>query len=148
MKLSARDVIDAPIEDVWAVLSDFSRIERLGVSRGLEVAALGGNSWRVGYRYRARRRLVDLRLTEARAPGLMGFAASGQAMEATLQVELSAIDRGRTRLIVVSEIRPRTLTARLFLQSLKLARGRVNARYQKAMTRMIHLIVQSLPQKV
>lgn len=48
-------------------------------------------------------------------------------------VDLVALSRTRTRLFVSMELRPTTLSARLLLQSLRLAKGRLTGRLKTRM---------------
>ena len=81
-----------------------------------------GMSWHARFSYRGKQRKVDLSLTEMAAPGAVGFYLVSPAVEATTRIELMEMSAKRTRMHVTTEIKPRSLGARLFLQSLRLAR--------------------------
>jgi hypothetical protein len=61
-----------------------------------------------------------------------------------MSVDLLELGKRRTRLTVVTEIRPRTLAARLFLQSLKLARSRITRRYQARIALVGGMVAQRM----
>ena len=104
--------------------------------RGVEVertdslATTGpGMSWKARFAFRGKPRDANLTLTEMAAPHVMGFTALSEAIEVVSKVELIEMIGRRTRIHVVSEIKPRSLGARLFLQSLRLARAKVDRRF-------------------
>ena len=72
-------------------------------------------------------------MVEYDAPNAMRFVSASQALSADVEVELVALSRGRTRLRMSIELRPQNLSARLLVQSLKLARGSLNRKFDKRM---------------
>ena len=129
MKFSAREDIEAPIGDVFDILSRFDSHERSAIRRGIEVQRRAGGTesgagleWESRFEARGRMREVHTRLTRYDPPSLMRFESLSNGMEGTVVLELLALSPRRTRLGVDIDLRARTLTARLFLQSLKLGR--------------------------
>jgi carbon monoxide dehydrogenase subunit G len=140
MKFVAREDIDVPIEQVFEMLSDFEAFERSALRRGAEVDRLDdlyklgpGMAWDVKFTMRGKSRRVKLELDQVKAPSDMGFVANSQGMDGVMQIELVALSRQKTRMNVNAEVLPRSLTARLFVQSLKLARASLNKRLNKRM---------------
>ena len=136
MKLASKKDVEAPIATVWAALVDFETWERAAMRRGVEVARTDqlcapgvGMSWHARFSYRGKQRQVDLSLTEMAAPGAVGFYLVSPAVESTTRIELMEMSAKRTRMHVTTEIKPRSLGARLFLQSLRLARSKVDRRF-------------------
>lgn len=143
MKFTAREDIEAPIADVWAVLTDYDAFERAAMRRGADVArsqTAGRLSWQVAFAFKGKRRQVVIRQETANAPGLLVFSGNGKAVEGEVRVELVELGPRRTRMSVTAEVRPLTLAARLFLQSAKLARGRIAKRYQARVAQMATMI--------
>jgi carbon monoxide dehydrogenase subunit G len=143
MKLSTRDDIEAPIAFVFEHLTDFEAWERAALRRGAEVqrtdrlAAPGpGLSWEVAFDFRGRRRELDLRLDRMEPPVRLVFSGVGPNSEGTLDIELIELAARRTRVAVRLEVKPRTLVARLFLQSLKLAKARVEGRFKSRVAQL------------
>jgi hypothetical protein len=60
----------------------------------------------------------------------MLFDVATKNMAATFLVELVAMSRLRTRMRIELDVRPQTLSARLLMQSAKLARNTLNRRYK------------------
>jgi hypothetical protein len=138
MKFSTREDIDAPREAVFAHLTDFEAWERGALRRGAEVQRIDtlsrpgpGMSWKSAFQWRGKRRQMVVRLDRYDLPSAVSFSARASNIEAQFEVELLEMAARRTRVIVRLEIRPLTLTARLLLQTMKLARGRSEARFRK-----------------
>jgi uncharacterized protein YndB with AHSA1/START domain len=135
MKIASRHDIEAPPAFVFQTLVDFDSWERSAMRRGAEVTrtdkltTLGpGLAWLVRFRFRGRDRKLSVKLTGLDAPSRLSFGMSGVLFDATSIVDLMELGAKRTRMVVVSEAKPKTLAARLVLQSLRLARTRVQRR--------------------
>ncbi|MCU0800701.1 MAG: SRPBCC family protein [Rhodobacteraceae bacterium] len=138
MKVASRHDIEAPPAFVFEALTDFDSWERSAMRRGAEVtrtdkmtAVAAGLAWQVRFRFRGKDRKLAVRLTSIDAPSRLGFGVNGMLFETTSVVDLMELGAKRTRMVVVSEAKPKTLAARLILQSLRLARARVQRRVDK-----------------
>lgn len=143
MKFSTREDIEAPIGKVWAVVTDYDSFELAAMRRGVEVSRQQGGAlpaWAAAFTFKGKRRQIALRLERAEEPGLLAFAGEGRMVEGNLLVELVELGPRRTRMTVTTEVRPLTLAARLFLQSVKLARGRAVKRYQQGVAKLATMI--------
>lgn len=137
MKLTTRQDIEAPLAQVWATLTDFEAWERAAMRRGADMGRTDnlrslapGMTWSARFLYRGKERNIIIALTKAEAPHRLAFKAGSAAFDADLQIELMEMAAKRTRMHVATDVHPQTLGARLFLQSLRLARTRVEARFQ------------------
>lgn len=138
MKFSTREDIEAPVEKVHAVLSDVDSWERNAMRRGVELrridtltALAPGMGWQIAFTYRGRRREAEVTVAEVVAQEKIVFAGRAVPIDGFLSLDLMEMGPGRTRLIVGLEVRPRTLAARLFIQSLRLAKRQVDRRFAK-----------------
>ena len=138
MKLTTKEDVEAPIEEVFSALTDFDGFERAALRRGAEVvrqdrAGPGGTgqSWRIAFIYRGKRREMTARLVGQDVPTALRFQGMSRTLDGVMLVDLVALSRRRTRVTVTVDITAKTLTARIFLQSLVFARGRINARFAK-----------------
>lgn len=138
MILTTREDIDAPAEAVFAALTYFEGFERAAMRRGAEVtradlprAVLVGRGWRIRFDYRGKRRDLTAAITAHEAPNGIAFDLTGKTANARLAIDLLALSLRRTRVTVTLEIMPITLGARIFVQSMKLTRKRVNDRFAK-----------------
>ena len=140
MKFSAKEDIEAPIEQVFALVSDFAALERAALRRGAEVQRTDslhkpgvGMSWTAAFMARGRQRKLDMVMTTYEPPHAMRFDSVAQGLHSNMTVELVALSRGRTRLSVDLELKPKSISARLFVQSLKLARNTLNKKFHLRM---------------
>jgi uncharacterized protein YndB with AHSA1/START domain len=137
MQFSSKEDIDVPIEQVFRSLSEFELFERSAIRRGIDVRRLTeiqelqrGAAWQADFRMRGKPRQLMLELVEYDPPTLILFSAVSQGLEAKLVVDLVALSPGRTRMAIVLNIVPRTLSARLMVQSLRLAKSNLNKRFK------------------
>ncbi|MBO9465424.1 hypothetical protein TRP8649_01473 [Pelagimonas phthalicica] len=140
MELTAREDIEAPLDRVFAEVTDFDGIERQVLRRGIDVRrtndpgqVAAGMAWQAGFRFRGKTRTADIELAEYSAPEQLVFTSISGGLEARTTVDLVALSRSRTRIGVVTEFLPKTLSARLLVQSLKLAKGGIDKRFRNRM---------------
>lgn len=141
MKFSAREDIEAPIEFVFGQLTDFHAFERSALRRGAEVQRVDnktspgvGMAWDVAFKLRGKMRELKMELTSFDIPNGMVLSSRSPAMGGDMVVDLVALSRGRTRMSVDIDLRPKNLSSRLLVQSLKLARGNLTSRYETRVT--------------
>lgn len=139
MKFSTREDIEAPIEVVFEVVSNFEAFELRALRRGADVDRLDkfddicvGATWEVAFTFRHRDRTATAEVTRFEAPNGLSVASKSGGLEADLTVDLVQLSPKRTRLSVSVELAPQTLSARLLVQSLKLARSNLNKRFTLA----------------
>lgn len=137
MKFSANEDIDAPIRDVFDMLSDFDRYERSALRRGAEVkrtsdpSLIGkGMTWDVAFNLRGRQREMNLELVTYDAPTLIKIDARSPNLASDFVLTLVALSPGKTRVAVTLDLRPKNLSARLLVQSLKLAKANLNKQFK------------------
>ena len=137
MKFSTREDIDAPIDQVFLALTDFEAFERSAMRRGADVrrtdrmAAPGvGMTWDVAFRMRGRQRELALEMARFVMPNEMVIQATSPGLNGVLSIELMALSRNRTRMSVGLERSPLNLSARLLVQSLKLAKSSLTKRFK------------------
>lgn len=133
MKFVAREDIGRPAGEVFAALSDYAAFERMALRRGADVARKPGKTpaWDVRFRLRGRMREVVLEVVRLDPPASIGIGGRSANLDMSLAAELLALSRTRTRLTIELDVRPRTLTARILLQPLKLARARALRRFRQ-----------------
>ena len=136
MKLAAKTDIDVPVGFVYESLADHTSWEHEAAERGIDVrrafeqAIAGpGDEWSVTLPYRGKLVTVALRLVQTHPDSRLDFDFKSNAIEGDLQIAAMALSPRRTRLNVVIDIRPRTLASRVFLNTLRLAKGRVETRF-------------------
>ena len=149
MKLSGRTDVQAPVDFVFDAISDVDFWERAALRRGAEVTRtdklrgiVPGLSWMIRFGWRGRERQMHVVLKQLDRPNVVALEGDSPSVEGGLVLELVALSATRARILVQTTIKPRTLAARLFLQSMRLARGKVNARYDRTLRQLAGVIEQ------
>ncbi|MGB7269500.1 MAG: SRPBCC family protein [Albidovulum sp.] len=144
MKLSTRREFDAQPEEVFEALSDFIAFEKLALRHGADVqridhlAAPGlGAEWVLQFPFRGRSREVKSRINAYDPPIHLGAEGTSGSFDFTLRTTLEPLRRDHTRLAVELEVKPRTFAARLMLQTLKLGKSRLDARFATRIERFV-----------
>lgn len=136
MKFVATEDIAAPIDTVWARVSDLEAFERRaakrmgGIRRTPSGPAAQGSSWAGTTEIMGKSRKITVTAAELAAPTHLLAEAGTDGMAVTIEVALKEMGPKLTRLTVTSEARARSLAARLMLQSAKLARSTMAKRYK------------------
>lgn len=137
MKFSAREDIDAPIETVFTAVSDFDAFERRMLRRGVDITrdeAIPldevGARWKAQFAWRGRSYDVDAELVNLEVGTGYAIESLTNGIQSMATVDLVALSKSRTRLFVSLELKPQTLSSRLLVQSLRLAKGNLSRRFK------------------
>lgn len=136
MEFNSKEDIEAPISQVFDVLTDLDALERQALRRGLTVkrksdapVPVKGMEWDAGFTFRGKDMSALIRLTEIASPERLAFSGRAGGLETAMKIDLTALSANRTRMSVTADLTPKTLSARLLVQSLKLAKGRVTRKF-------------------
>lgn len=147
MKLSTRQDVEAPIDAVFDMLCDFDSFERAAMRRGAEVRRLDhlsapgvGMTWQAVFDLRDKRREVQLEIVSFDRPNEIVVHSTSPGLQGTMSFELVALARYRTRVMVALDVRPLTLSARLLMQSFKLAKGSLSGKFEMRIAEYARLI--------
>ena len=147
MKLTSKQDIEAPLDVVYARLTDFEHFERMAMRRGADIERTDrlkrpdvGMAWRLRFVFRGKPRNLAVRFADAEPGSRLAWAFDSPTIEGTLHAELVALAPRRTRLTLSTEVRPKTLAARLVIQSMRLARNRIQRRYDVASGQLANMI--------
>jgi hypothetical protein len=132
MKLAAKSDIEAPAPFVFAQLADFEGWERAAMRRGAEVMRTDtlrtsgpGMTWDSHFNYRGKDRRATIRLDALSPTGHLALSGKAAPVDGVLTIDILDLGAKRTRIEVRLEVKPKTIAARIFVQSLRLARSRV-----------------------
>lgn len=138
MKFSSKEDIEAPISEVFAALAEFETFERQAIRRGADVQRMGeidpprvGMGWQVGFSFRGKQRDLLVELAEFEPDSLISVNGESDGLNGVLELELLALSPGRTRMSVAMTLAPKTLTGRLMVQSLKLAKSKLTKKFKR-----------------
>lgn len=155
MKFSAREDIEAPIGHVYAQVTDFGAFERQILRRGADVRRIDagrpvapGSSWDVAFTFRSRDRRVRAVVARMEAPTDVVIELAASGLDGVTTIELVSLSPQRTRLSVSIELSAKTLTARLLLQSLKLAKSNLSGRFKKRVETFAKDVAERAPKTV
>lgn len=136
MDLSTRSDIEAPIGYVFDQLTDFAAFEKAALRRGAEVlrtdkmGGVGkGMQWLATFDYRGKPRELKLALEEMQRPQKIALEGEASAVTGELVIELVELAKAQTRAMVKLKLKPENLTARVLVQTLKLAKQRTETRF-------------------
>lgn len=136
MKFSTREDIDAPADFVFEAVSDFAAFERQALRRGADVRRVDqgpvivGSAWDIAFQYRNKDRRMRATVKSLDAPNALFVESVASGIDGITKVELVALSPKRTRIAVSIELSAKTLSARLLLQSLKLAKATLTKRFK------------------
>lgn len=137
MKFSSKEDIDTPIDRVFEQLTNFEMFERTAIRRGVEIERerdiaqpVVGMAWKTRFEMRGRTREARVELTQLDRPNTMRFDAIGQGVDGSFVIDLLPLSPRSTRISVVLDVTPKTLSARLLIQSMKLAKTNLTKRFR------------------
>jgi len=137
MQFSAREDIEAPIDRVFEMVSDFERFERMAMRRGIEVRRVdehsrvsAGTLWETEIKVRGKPRQVSVLMSEFARPEVMKFETTSKGLNGLTTIEFLALSQRRTRMSMEIALTAKSLPARLLLQSLKLGKSRFRRQFQ------------------
>lgn len=153
MQFEAREDVAAPIEQVFQAVSDFEGWERAALRRGAEISRTDdlpqpgcGMAWTAKFDFHNRPRAADMVLDTFEKPTNLRLMAISGGVNVEFTVELVALSRSRTRMDIATTLTPRTISARLLLQPLKLARTKLANRFRQRIADFAASIESSNPQ--
>ena len=137
MKFSTKEDIEAPIDAVFEMLCDFEGFERSAMRRGAEVQRVDklavpgvGMMWNAVFEMRGKRRELQIEMVTFDRPNDIALESTSPGLIGQMGFELMALSRSRTRINVELEVKPLTLSARLLVQSMKLAKASLTKKYK------------------
>ena len=137
MNLTTREDIDAPIAKVYEAVTDFERFERRLMRRGIDVLRdetcpppNPGAKWRINAEWRGKPYEIDAELISIGVPDGYAMEAHTSGLICVGVVDLVALSKARTRLLVSLDIRATSFSSKLLLQSLRFAKGSIGGRFK------------------
>ena len=151
MKFSSRQDIGVPIDRLFVELCDFETLSRKAMHRGADVRRIDmrstpgvGMCWQASFMLRGRKRELEIELVRYNKPHELVFATKSSEIDGTFSVELITLSRSRTRMIVALEMKPLSLSARLLIQSLRLAKKSLTTKFKARVASYANSIEEQL----
>ncbi len=137
MKFSTREDIDASIETVYEAVTDFDGFERQLLRRGIDVTRDDtkpsderGARWDAEFAWRGRSQKLEAELVSIELNESYAVESRSGGIVCMGVVDLVPLSKARTRLFVSLDLKPTTLSSRLFIQSLRLAKGTLTRKFK------------------
>lgn len=137
MKLSAREEIAAPDHRVFAALTDFDALSRVAEGRGVTMRRTDdlpepglGMAWTAEAAVRGQMREIVSEVTEFAVAERVVVISRMGGVEGTTEVDLTPIGSERTRLRIAIDLRPISLTGRILIQPMRMAKGSLQERFR------------------
>ena len=138
MQFKTHQDIQAPIDYVYQRITSFDGYERQALRHGAHVARRDGDgpvgvgtAWDIAFTYRGKDRQLRATIMDMTAPTNLAIETEAKGLASDTQVTLLALSQQTTRVEVIIALSAKSLSARLLLQSLKLARANLNSRFEK-----------------
>ncbi|WP_292284742.1 SRPBCC family protein [Marivita sp.] len=152
MQVTATEDVAAPIDHVFSELTDFETFERRALRRGIDVRRTFragfpeiGDGWEAKFRFRGKERTARIALEQLDPPQAMQFSGACGGLETVTQIELLPLSLNRTRVTLLFKMHPNTLSARLLVQTFKLARSNINKKLKARMSDYARAIESKVP---
>jgi hypothetical protein len=136
MQFSSVQDVNAPLDFVFQQMSDFESYESYGLRTGADVERsdnltekAAGMMWDVSGDFRGKRRNLEIELIDYRPDNLLKFFIKSKGVEAIATMESMALTRKQSRIKVTTLLKPKSISARLILQSAKLAKSSMNRKF-------------------
>ena len=143
MKLTAKYDMSAPAAFVFGQLVDFDGWERAAMRRGADVMRTDkpkmigpGATWDAKFRYRGKPRAVTVRVDSTTSSTALGVTVISKPVDGVIGLVLTDMGAARSRLEVRLEVKPKTIAARIYIQSLRLARSRVERSFAQRVAQL------------
>jgi hypothetical protein len=153
MQFKASETVTGGIDAVFAAISDLAHYERKALDAGLAVRRLDklpapapGMQWEVPFRAKGRDRVAEVELVRRDAPTRMRFEGRVQGLLFEADLDCRVLDADATEVTVTTKLRAKSITAKVLLQSMKLARSTLNKRYRKRVRKALRELEDRLQQ--
>lgn len=134
MEILAKHLINAPAEFVYDYLTDFGEFESVLLSLGAYIERRDnlsedgiGMKWAIEGDYRGKFREVELTLVGMAPPEMLAFESNSKDLRSEITVDLTD-HTDQTSLELIIAPFPKTISAKLIFQSVKLAKKAVEGR--------------------
>ncbi len=140
MRFESRQDINAPVEHVFQQLSDFDFFESYAMRMGAQVERMDvftqpqpGMCWDIKGHFRGKDRELELTLDNYYPPDTLSYICTTKALNATISFDIIPLSRAESRLKVSVDVKAKGISARVALQSAKLAKKSLDRKFDTRM---------------
>jgi uncharacterized protein YndB with AHSA1/START domain len=143
MKFTGQTEVAAPLNQVFEAFADFESFQRIAMRSGAEIERVDalaepgrGMTWRVRAELRGKPRRFDVELTDYEPPDMLLYLAKSEMFEVEMKIDLVRLSARETRANLTVDVTPKTIAARLLLQSARLTKSSINKRLRTGMRKL------------
>lgn len=136
MQFTSVQDINAPLDHVFEQISDFDSYEDYAMRIGANVerqdqltSKAAGMCWNFQGELRGKERDIDIELTEYNPTQQLQFNCVSSGIAALVDMEVMALTKKQTRIKVKVNLTARSISARLVMQSAKLAKNSLQRKF-------------------
>ncbi|MCV2867638.1 SRPBCC family protein [Defluviimonas sp. WL0002] len=140
MKFTTSQEISVPAPVVFSKITDFETLERAALRREAAIArrdtlpvAGVGSAWEIDFLYRGKPRNLVVEIQQMQPSDLFAALGTIGGFEVYLTMTPQDIGAGRSRLGVELEVKPRSLSARFLLNSMRFGKKGLERRFARRM---------------
>ena len=137
MKFSSHEDIEAPAQAVFAALCDHEQFQRVMQQRGIAMRRVDDRpevgpctAWEIDFIFRGRARKLRCLVTDVQAPERLCLSNESDGLTGDVAISVLTLAPQRSRVLVSVEMKPKNLSARLLLQSMRFAKGSLDRKFK------------------
>ena len=151
MKFLSHEDKEAPAQAVFAALSDHEQFQRVMQQRGVSMRRVDdcpevgqGMAWEIDLKFRGRARKLRCLVTEMQGPERLCLSNESDGLTADVAISVLTLAPQCSQVLVSVEMKPKNLSARLLLQSMRFAKRFIRPKIQVSASRLGQADVSSV----
>lgn len=147
MKFSTKEDIEAPIGDAFKMFTDFDQFERSALRRGAQVSRTdslnlkgSGMTWHTKFKLRGKERKINAEIVEYNEPENYCLELHSDDVVAFATLDLMSLSKSRTRASFAVELKPKSLSGRLMVQTMRLGKSRLEKRFKTRTAEFVRVL--------
>lgn len=140
MNFTSKQDIQAPAEHIFRQLSDFDFFESYAMRLGAQVERMDvftrpqpGMCWSIKGHFRGKDRDMELTLDSYYPPDTLSYLCTAKSLNATVCFDIIPLSRAESRMKVTVGVKAKGISARVALQSAKLAKKSLDRKFDARM---------------
>ena len=89
-----------------------------------------GMAWEIDFKFRGRARKLRCLVTEVQGPDRLCLSNESDGLTGNVAISVLSLARQRSRVLVSVEMKPKNLSARLLLQSMRFAKSSLDRKFK------------------
>ncbi len=147
MNFENKKDINAPVEHVFEQLSDFDFFESYAMRLGAQVERIDvftqpqpGMCWAAKGHFRGKDRNLELTLDSYYPPEALSYYCTTKSFNAVIRLGITPLSRTESRMKVIVDVIAKGLSARIAMQSAKIAKKSLDHKFDARMLEFANII--------